>query len=197
MAKLHEHITDSIRAFIEKQPLFFVATAPLSADGHVNLSPKGMDSFRVLSRDRVAYLDLTGSGNETSAHLLENQRITFMWCAFEGKPDIVRLYGTGRVVLEGAPEWDALRPLFPALVGVRQIITADIQIVKTSCGYAVPLMDYVGERDTLTRWAQAKGEAGLASYVVEKNVESMDGLPTPLGMQVCGEPDAPTTSGAG
>lgn len=184
MAKLHEEITDSIRGFIEKQPLFFVASAPLSAEGHVNMSPKGQDSFRVLSRDRVAYLDLIGSGNETSAHLLENQRITLMWCSFEGKPDIVRLFGKGRVVLPGDAEWETLRALFPDHVGTRQIIVADIHRVQTSCGYAVPLMAYVGDRDTLARWAQAKGEDGLASYVCEKNSESIDGLPTPLGVQI-------------
>lgn len=184
MAKVHENITDSIRAFIEKQHLFFVATAPLSGDGRVNMSPKGLDSLRVLSRDRVAYLDLTGSGNETSAHLLENGRITFMFCAFEGPPNIVRLYGTGRTIVPGAPEWDELYALFPQdYLGVRQIIVADISRVQTSCGYAVPFMDFVGERDTLHRWAEAKGADGLVSYRQQKNLCSIDGLPTPLAVE--------------
>ena len=158
MAKLYDCITDDLAAFIQAQPLFFVATAPLAADGHVNLSPKGLDCLRILSPQRVAYLDLTGSGNETSAHLLENGRITFMFCAFSGPPNILRLYGQGRTVLPGTAEWGELRPLFPEHLGVRQIIAAEISRVQTSCGYAVPLMDYVKPRDTLTRWAAAKGE---------------------------------------
>ena len=180
MAKLHDCITESLQAFIEKQPMFFVATAPLSEDGHVNLSPKGMDTFRVLSPLRVAYLDLTGSGNETSAHLLENGRITFMWCAFSGPPNIVRLYGNGRTILPGAPEWEELSALFPTYPGIRQIIIADIHRVLSSCGFAVPLMDYVGERDTLIRWAEARGEDGVITYQQTNNVCSVDGLPTPL-----------------
>jgi len=190
MAKFYDSISESLQQFIEAQHIFFVATAPLSADGHVNLSPKGVDSLRVLSPNRVAYLDLIGSGNETTAHLLENKRITFMWCAFNGKPDIVRLYGNGRAVLEGDAEWAEIRPLFPDYVNARQIITAEIHRVQTSCGYAVPLMEFVADRDTHTRWAEAKGEAGLATYVREKNVESMDGLPTPIGVQVKETPRA-------
>lgn len=181
MAKVHPHITDDIRAFIDKQHLFFVATAPLIADGHINLSPKGHDVFRVLDADRVAYLDLTGSGNESSAHLQENGRITFMFCAFDGPPNIVRLYGTGRVVLPGASEWDALYSLFPQdFLGVRQIIVADIRRVQTSCGFAVPLMDYKAERTQLRRWAEAKGPEGVVAYWQQKNLCSIDGLPTPL-----------------
>lgn len=184
MAKFYETISETLQKFIEKQHIFFVASAPLSAEGHVNLSPKGMDSLRVLSANRVAYIDLIGSGNETSAHLRENGRITFMWCAFQGKPDIVRLYGTGRAVLPNDPEWVELSPLFPEYMNARQIITADIHLVQTSCGYAVPLMEFVADRDTLTRWAEAKGADGLVEYVCEKNAESIDGLPTPLGLQV-------------
>jgi hypothetical protein len=184
MGKVVESITPALQNFIAEQHLFFVASAPLTGEGHVNLSPKGMDSLRVLSPHRVAYIDLIGSGNETSAHLHENGRITFMWCAFNGKPDIVRLYGKGHVVLPDDAEWAELSPLFPQYINARQIIVADIDRVQTSCGYAVPLMDYVGERDTLTRWAEAKGDEGLVNYVCEKNVESIDGLPTPIGMQV-------------
>jgi len=179
MARVHDHITPELRAFIEAQPVFFVASAPLSGEGHVNLSPKGLDCLRVLSPTRVAYLDLTGSGNETAAHLAENGRITFMFCAFTGAPRILRLYGRGEVVLPDAPEWAELADLFPTYPGTRQIITAEISRVQTSCGYAVPLMDFVRERDTLTRWAEAKGEE-LPRYREQKNAVSIDGLPAPL-----------------
>ncbi len=167
--------------FIRRQKVFFVATAALSPDHHVNVSPKGQDTFRVLSPSRVAYLDLTGSGNETSAHLMENGRITLMFCAFEGPPMILRLYGRGRVVCHGRAGWDELCRLFESLPGTRQIIEAEIHLVQTSCGYGVPLLDYVGEREDLARWSQAKGEDGLRAYWEEKNARSIDGLPTPLG----------------
>ncbi len=180
MAKFFDHISAKLAAFIAKQHVFFVATAPLSGDGHVNLSPKGLDAFRVLSPNRVAYLDMTGSGNETSAHVNENGRITFMFCAFEGAPNILRLYGHGRTVLPGTPEWDALSPLFTLYTGTRQIIVADIDQVQTSCGYSVPRMDYVGDRDTLIRWAEARTEDGLNTYRREKNQCSMDDLPAPV-----------------
>lgn len=179
MGKVVECITQELQAFIKAQPLFFVATAPLSAEGHVNLSPKGLDCFRVLSPTRVAYLDLTGSGNETAAHLQENGRITFMFCAFTGSPRILRLYGTGEVVSQQSAEWEALIAGFPSYPGARQIITAEIARVQTSCGFAVPIMEYVGERETLLRWAEAKGEA-LPTYWQEKNSRSIDGLPAPL-----------------
>jgi len=184
MAKFYESITPAIREFIEKQHMFFVATAPLSADGHINLSPKGMDTFRVLSDTEVAYLDVTGSGNETSAHMLENGRVTFMFCGFEGQANIVRLYGVGRTILPDTPEWDAMISTYPAYPGVRQIITATIHKTQTSCGYAVPYMDYVGERDTLNKWAENKGEEGVAKYHLEKNLCSQDGLPTALAAKV-------------
>jgi hypothetical protein len=180
MGKVYEHLTDELQVFIQQQPLFFVATAPLSADGHVNLSPKGYDVFRILSPNQVAYLDVTGSGNETSAHLLENGRITFMFCAFVGAPKILRLYGQGHTVLPNTPEWNDLSPKFTLLPGTRQIIVADIDRVQTSCGFAVPLMDYVGERDTLIKWAETKGDDDLANYRREKNQHSVDALPTPL-----------------
>lgn len=182
MAKFYDDITEGIQTFIEKQHLFFVATAPLSADGHINLSPKGHDSFRILGKTRVAYLDLTGSGNETSAHLLENKRITLMFCGFEGQANIVRLFGQGRTILPGDAEWDDLITLFPNTYNnVRQIIVADIHKTMTSCGYAVPFYEYQGERDTDQRWADNKGPDGLVAYRAEKNVCSLDGLPTALG----------------
>jgi hypothetical protein len=180
MGKFYQSITEKLAEFIRAQPLFFVATAPLGAEGHVNLSPKGLDSFRVLGPNRVAYLDLTGSGNETSAHLAENGRVTFMFCAFSGPPNILRLYGRGRTVLPGDGAWDELAGLFPPIPGARQVVVADISLVQTSCGYAVPLMELVGERDTLTRWAERKGAEGLESYRREKNTRSLDGLPAPL-----------------
>lgn len=182
MAKFYEEITPDLQEFIRKQQLFFVASAPLSADGHVNISPKGLDSFRILDAHRVAYLDMTGSGNETSAHLHENGRITFMFCAFDGAPRILRLFGMGKTILPDTPEWDALAPLFTLYTGVRQIIIADITTVQTACGYAVPLYDYQGQRDTLIKWAEVKGEDGLDAYHREKNMKSLDALPTPLGL---------------
>lgn len=181
MGDAHRSITPRFAEFIARQPMFFVASAPLAADGHVNVSPKGLDTFRVLAPDRVAYLDLTGSGNETSAHLAENGRITFMFCAFDGPPQILRLFGTGRTVLPGDEGWDDLRGLFREdLVGVRQAIVADIHRVQTSCGYAVPRMDLVEERDTLDRWARNRGPARLDEYRRTHNVASIDGLPAPL-----------------
>jgi hypothetical protein len=186
MAKVYEAITDDLRGFIERQHLFFVATAPLSEEGHINLSPKGWDAFRVLSPTTVAYLDLTGSGNETSAHLLENGRITFMFCAFEGPPNIVRLFGKGRTVLPDTPEWAELAPHFTQRPGARQIIVAEITRVQTSCGFAVPCMDFAGERDALNRWAENRGEESLKEYRREKNTLSIDGLPTPIGVAVAG-----------
>jgi hypothetical protein len=180
MGKIAPEITDELQGFIARQPVFFVATAPLSPDGHVNLSPKGLDTFVVLSPTRVAYLDLTGSGNETSAHLLENGRITFMFCSFSGPPRILRLYGRGHTVLPGDASWSALRARFRDYPGVRQIIVATIDRVQTSCGFGVPLMQHQGPRDTLLRWADSKGPSGLTSYRAEKNSSSIDGLPTPL-----------------
>lgn len=190
MARTHDSIDEALAAFIAAQPLFFVATAPLDQAGHINLSPKGLDCLRVLGPDRVAYLDLTGSGNETSAHLAENGRITFMFCAFSGPPRILRLYGSGQVVLPGEPAWGSLRGQFPDHPGARQIIVATIERVQSSCGFAVPLMAYEGEREALVRWAEAKGEAGLRAYHQEKNGRSLDGLPTPLGERLArAQPD--------
>ncbi|HKC36070.1 MAG TPA: pyridoxamine 5'-phosphate oxidase family protein [Chitinophagaceae bacterium] len=180
MGKEHEYITEDHRAFIESQRMFFVCTSPLSAEGHINLSPKGFDCFRILSPTRVGYLDITGSGNETSAHLLENGRITFMFCAFDGPPKILRLYGKGFSVLPGDAEWDELTRYFTILPATRQIIVADIFKVKLSCGFGIPLYDYKEERDHAFKWAEKKGEDGLEEYKKEKNMVSMDGLPAPI-----------------
>jgi hypothetical protein len=180
MAKFFDYIYTQHREFIAKQKMFFVASAPLSAEGHVNLSPKGIDSFRVLSDSLVAYMDIVGSGNETSAHMLENGRITFMFCAYEGPPNILRLYGHGRTVLPGDTNWDGLASLFDLRLATRQIIIADIDKVQTSCGFSVPLYDYFGERDHADKWANSKGADGLEAYKKEKNRVSIDGLPTAL-----------------
>lgn len=182
MAKVHPHITDDLREWLLAQPLFFVASAPLTGAGHVNVSPKGMDCLRVLDAHTVAYLDLTGSGNETAAHLSEagNGRITLMWCGFDQPPRILRLYGTGRVVLPDTPEWERLAPSFNLMPGARQIIVNDVARVQTSCGFGVPLMDLVAQRDTLPKLWEERGPAKLADYHQEKNTISIDGLPTPL-----------------
>lgn len=183
MGKFYESITEQQQSFIEKQQLFFVSSAPLSGEGHVNLSPKGVDSFRVLSPTRVAYMDLISSGNETSAHLLENGRITFMFCSFEGDPNILRLYGKGYTVLPDQPEWDSLSPHFKLIPSVRQLIVAEISKVQSSCGFGVPLFEYMGERDQHFKWAEVKGAEGLAAYRHDNNLISLDGLPTPWGLR--------------
>jgi len=187
MAKVHDGITDALQAFITQQHVFFVGSAPLSSEGRINLSPKGLDSFRILSPHRVAYIDMVGSGNETSAHLFENGRVTFMFCAFEGPPNILRLYGIGCTVLPDHPEWDDLAQLFDTYLGARQIIVADITRVQTSCGFGVPLYEYAGERDQLPKWAEKKGKAGLKAYQQEHSLTSIDGLPTALGVQAEGK----------
>jgi hypothetical protein len=183
MARTYPVITDELRAFIEAQQVFFVASAPLAAEGHVNVSPKGLDCLRVLGPRRVAYLDLTGSGNETSAHIQENGRVTLMFCAFAGPPRILRLYGAGVTALPGSTTWAELQPLFPSHPGARQIIVADITRVQTSCGFAVPLYDYVGQRETLFNWTETMGEHGLETYRQQKNSCSIDGLPAALAKQ--------------
>jgi hypothetical protein len=180
MGKEMHEITDDHNVFIENQHLFFVTTAPLNKDGHINLSPTGFDCFRVLSPTRVGYLDIVGSGNETSAHILENGRITFMFCAFDGPPKILRLYGKGRTILPDDEEWNELSNQFTRLPATRQIIVADIFKVKSSCGFGIPLYDYKEERDHAFKWAEKKGEDGLEEYKKEKNMVSMDGLPAPI-----------------
>jgi predicted pyridoxine 5'-phosphate oxidase superfamily flavin-nucleotide-binding protein len=177
VGRVLERITPELTEFLEAQPVFFVATAPAGPEGHVNLSPKGYDSFRVLDEHTVAYLDLTGSGAETIAHLRENGRVTLMFCAFQGRPNIVRLYGTGEVLELGSPEAAPLLDRFPELPGARAVITVDVTRIQTSCGYAVPLMELVSDRDLLLDWAAKKGEDSLVEYRAEKNATSIDGLP--------------------
>jgi hypothetical protein len=170
-------LTPEVRTWIESQPMFFVATAPSGPDGHVNLSPKGLDTLRVLDERTVAYLDLTGSGIETIAHLRDNGRITLMFCAFEGPPRILRLYGTGTVAPAGTDGFDELAARFPELPGRRAIITVACERISTSCGYAVPRMALEGDRDTLLTWADRRGPDGIEAYWSEKNAASIDGLP--------------------
>jgi hypothetical protein len=179
MAKQFQHIEPAHAAFIADQKIFFTASA--AATGRVNVSPRGADAFRVLDPNTVAYLDETGSGNETAAHLRASGRLTIMFCGFESVPMILRLYGQGRSVPRGTPEYAAL--LETAFgneepPGARQIICLHIDLVQTSCGYGVPLFDYQENRPTLRRWAENKGEDGVAAYRREKNVRSLDGLET-------------------
>jgi hypothetical protein len=179
MAKHHDGITGELAEFVFRQPMFFVATAP--QDGRINVSPKGLDGcFRILGPHRVAFLNLTGSGNETAAHLRQNGRITFLFCSFGAKPMILRLYGTARALHRRHDEWAALDALFPAYAGKRQIIVAEIASVITSCGFGVPLMDLAGQRTALAEWSRRKGQEGIEEYWREKNVTSFDGLPTGL-----------------
>ncbi|MCB0155085.1 MAG: pyridoxamine 5'-phosphate oxidase family protein [Anaerolineae bacterium] len=178
MAQFYTTLDDKLSDFIAAQKMFFVATAPV--EGRINLSPKGMDTFQCLDHKTVAYLDLTGSGNETAAHLAENERMTLMFCSFDQAPLILRLYGQGRVIHKQDPAWADLAPRFPALPGTRQIILLEIDSVQTSCGFAVPFYAFQGERDTLRRYAETKGEAGMAQYRREQNQISIDGLPTGL-----------------
>jgi predicted pyridoxine 5'-phosphate oxidase superfamily flavin-nucleotide-binding protein len=177
MAQRDEGIDENLRAFIEAQPLFFVATA--GAHGRVNLSPKGLDgTFAVLAPNRVAFLNLTGSGNETAAHLRLSDRITMMFCAFAGPPKILRLYGRGRAIRPGADGWNELQKNFADLPGKRQIIVVDIDEVMTSCGFGVPRMDLSGQRETLVEWAERKGDDGIRNYWRDRNALSFDGNPT-------------------
>jgi len=178
MGKVYDDITPEIAGWIQQQPLFFLATAPLSAAGHVNCSPKGLDTLRILGPRHVAYLDLTGSGAETIAHVRENGRIVFMFCAFGGPPKIVRLHGSAEVVTERSPKWAELRALFPGYAGVRSVIHAEITRVSDSCGFGVPRLEFVEERDTLLRLAESHGPEGAREYQRLKNTRSIDGLPS-------------------
>lgn len=178
--KVFPEIAGRIADFIRAQQMFFVATSPLDGDGMVNLSPKGLETFEILDPLTVAYLDFVGSGVETISHLRENGRIVFMFCAFDGPPKIVRLHGRGDVVEPGDPEWDALRARFPEYAGGRAIIRAQIHRIADSCGYGVPLYEFVSQREQMTQWSERKGPDGLTKYKAENNAESLDGLPSGL-----------------
>ena len=177
MARFFDRLEPKHRAFIEAQRMFFVASAP-SEGGRVNLSPKGLDSFRILDDRTVGYLDMTGSGNETAAHTGENGRLTIMFCAFEGAPLILRLYGRGRAVGPADAEWADLAPRFPDLPGARQLIVLAVESLQTSCGFAVPEYEFKGHRDQLLRWSEKQGPEGLTDYRRKNNARSIDGLPT-------------------
>lgn len=183
MGKLYEEIDVALQAFIEAQRMFFVATAPLDGAGHVNLSPKGLDTFRVLENNKVAYLDHVGSGAETIAHLKENHRIVMMWCAFQGPPRIVRLHGRGDVLEPWCAEYQRLRPLFPENPSGRAIIQVVVDRISDSCGFGVPLYEFQGERSQLAGWAGRKGADGLRRYQTERNKASIDGLPAVTWVQ--------------
>ncbi len=177
MGKVYSEITPALREWLGQQRLFFVATAPLAADGHLNCSPKGGDCFRVLDPLTVAYQDLTGSGAETIAHLRENGRLVMMFCAFEGPSQIVRLYGNGEVLTPGHPDFAALIDLFPPHPGFRSLVRLRLNRISDACGDGVPLMQFQGQRDALRTWAEGKGPAGLVAYRRQKNQFSIDGLP--------------------
>ena len=170
-------IDDVARQFIEAQHVFFVASAPLDAGGHVNLSPKGLDTFRILGPSTVAYVDFNGNRVETIAHLKENGRIVLMFCAFQGPPDIFRLYGRGRLVEPHEAEFAALAESFATCENARSIIVVEVSRVTDSCGYGVPLFKYEGEREQLFAWARNRGQERLKAYRAEKNRQSIDGLP--------------------
>lgn len=176
MGKRLRKLTPRLIKFISGQKIFFVATA--MKDGKINLSPKGMDSFKVMDENRVLWLNLTGSGNETAAHLRHSDRITIMFCAFHGPPMILRLYGTAKVYHQRDTFWEKHISLFPVFTGSRQLIDVNIELVQTSCGFGVPFMEYKGERDLLDSWAKEKGKEGLIEYKRRKNAESIDGYPT-------------------
>jgi hypothetical protein len=178
MGKRQEQLSPKLTGFIKEQKIFFVGTA--RSEGTVNISPKGMDSFRVISPQKVVWLNLTGSGNETATHLLENNRMTIMFTAFEGSPMILRLYGKAKVYHPRNPKFDSFNKLFKPSVGARQIIEMDIDLVQSSCGYSVPLMTYTEDRDILTKWNDRKGEEGVKEYWKENNAISLDGFETEI-----------------
>lgn len=185
MGQVFDGIDEALSAWITAQPMWFVATAPLDPGGHVNLSPRGHDSFSVLGPHRVGWVDYTGSGAETIAHLRENGRVTLMWCSYGPRPRIVRLHGRGSVALPGEPAYDEVVARHPAHPSTRAVVVVDVRRVSDSCGFGVPVMELVGERDLLRLGAEKRGPDGLAAYRAERNAVSLDGLPAL---------DVPTTS---
>ncbi|GJL60779.1 MAG: pyridoxamine 5'-phosphate oxidase [Nitrospirales bacterium] len=176
MAVQFPELSDELSQFIGAQKVFFVATA--APDGRINLSPKGQDSLRVLNSREILWMNLTGSGNETAAHLAEFNRITMMWCAFEGPPRILRVYGTAQVFHPRDARWAEFSTQLPATTGSRQYFLVSIDLVQTSCGYAVPFLNYVEDRRVLSTWAEKKGEEGISEYWQKRNQLSIDGKPT-------------------
>ena len=183
MAEQFSEVSEELKEFIEAQKVFFVATA--GPDGKINLSPKGQDSLRVLGPNQILWMNLTGSGNETAAHLSESNRITIMWCAFEGPPQILRVYGSAKVFHPRDTRWEEFSQQIPSTVGTRQYFLVLIDLVQTSCGYAVPFMEYVKDRPVLSKWAENKGEKGISEYWEQKNQLSIDGKPTGIFCGKC------------
>ena len=177
MGKTFASIDDDLATFIQAQKLFFVGSAPLSADGLVNLSPKGFDALRILDPMTVVYLDLTGSGAETIAHVKENSRLVMMFCSFEGAPKIVRLHGSGEAVEKGDEEFEKLSALYPETMGLRSFIKLHVERIADSCGWGVPLYEYQGQRDTYPRYVEQKGAEGIRKGQLKSNMTSLDGLP--------------------
>jgi len=179
MAKFYSTINEQHRQFMASQPVFFTASA--ASNGHINVSPKGYDAFRILDEKTVAYMDLTGSGNETSAHIEENGRLTIMFCSFGNEPMIMRLFGTAKVIVKSHPDWSQHQALFPSFAGQRQIIVLEVEKVQTSCGYGVPLMRFESHRSMMQEWGEKKEQQqSLRAYQTKNNARSMDGLPTTL-----------------
>lgn len=178
MGEKWSRIPDHVKSFIEAQDLFFVATAPTDTDERVNMSPKGYGGLTVFDDKTVGYLDLTGSGNETAAHLLDNGRITIMLCAFKGEAEIIRLYGTGRMVQPRHEDWPKWSRHFPEKPGQRQIMVMTVEEVRSSCGFMVPVYEKVADRNELIEWAADNGPKWMENYRMENNVTSIDGLPT-------------------
>jgi hypothetical protein len=189
MAQFHEKLSDALIDFIRQQPVFFVATAP--KEGRISCSPKGLDTLRVLNDHTVAYLDLTGSGAETAAHVLNDGRLTIMFCSFGERPLILRLYGRGEIVRPGDPAWADLIPHFEQFLSQRQIIVLHVESLQTSCGFGVPRMGTLEERPDLNDWARKKGPDGLSEYRAKKNAVSIDGLPTGLSQRETDRPARP------
>jgi hypothetical protein len=176
MGTVYESLTPEVQQWLMQQKVFFVATAPLSQEGHINCSPKGGDTFRILGEREVAYLDLTGSGIETAAHIQENGRIVIMFCAFDGPPKIVRLHGKGEVVYPTDSEFTRLQSCFANHAGIRAFIRVQVERISDSCGHGVPLMDFVSNRDLIEKWSTTKGPEWLAEYRAAKNQVSIDGI---------------------
>ena len=176
MGQQYSELSEEHVGFIAEQKMYLVATA--TDTSRINLSPKGQDSFRVINSKQVAWLNVTGSGNETSAHVQVDKRMTIMFCAFEGKPVILRIYGKAQEIHQNDPSWKEYYSLFPPLPGARQIFLVDVELVQKSCGMSVPFFEYLGEREQLNDWAVKKGSAGIAEYWQQKNQFSIDNIPT-------------------
>ena len=195
MGKSYKELSESHIRFIGEQRMYFVGTA--TEDSRVNVSPKGMDSLRVLGSRRVAWLNVTGSGNETAAHVQRSPRMTIMFCAFQGPPMILRLYGEAKAVHRNDPEWDELFPLFSPLAGARQIFDLQVDLVQSSCGMSVPYYQYEGDRDLLLNWAEKRGDEGVRQYWLEKNQVSIDGAETHIKAKNFGSPHVSSAEAEG